>query len=385
MRISCQLFQNCFEIPSDWLSIPTYQLFEKIGLVKFLYAGFPTFLPIGQRLVNNVNNIIREEATRMGFEEIYLPLVQDICFLEKSGRANQFRKEFFEIRNSKFILTPTNEEVYIVLISQGIISPRQFPIRLFQIADKFRNVRRPRGIFRSKQFLMCDMISIDRDEKMLKESITIFEEIAKAVFRRLEISVVRVEHHKGRYVEFLVPCKEGENYIPQNTECYGEKDLRASSVAMYFLFHLEEVNFLKKPNNLLKSCVGGSYGFGIQRCIHAVIEQHRDQLGIAFPKSIRPFDIAIILLEPNDMEQRKLAEEWYHKLIELKVKAWFDDRNKKTLKEKTRLAEFYGIPLKLIIGRQEAATRTFTLKWRSGKEEKISPDINTIMKILQEI
>lgn len=382
MRISHQLFQDRFQVPEDWSSLPIYKLFEKIGLVVFSHAGFPTFLPIGQRLVNSVNSIIREEAARAGFEEVYLPLVQDNALLKKTGRADQFSEEFFRILNSEFILAPTNEEVYIDLASRTTISYRHLPIRIFQIADKFRNIKKPKGIFRSKEFLMCDMVSIDIDEQMLHESAVIFEGIVEAVFRRLEICAVRVEKHNGCYVEYLVECREGDIGIARNPDRYQHGGRPSSSVAMYFLFDHGGPKFRGINNNDMASCLG-TYGFGIQRCVHAVIEQHRDSLGIAFPESMRPFDSAVILLDPDEARQRELAEECYQKLLAIGTKPLFDDRTDKTLKEKASLADFYGIPFKLIVGHREVNSRSITLKWRNGKEERISPDPEILLKILK--
>jgi len=381
MKISHQLFQQHFQVPKDWPSLPTYKLFEEAGLVTFLQAGFPTFLPVGQRLVNGVNSVIREEAVRAGFEEVYLPLVQDGAFLEKTGRADQFGEEFFRIFNSRLILTPTNEEAFIHLSSHASISYRQLPIRLFQIADKFRNIKKPKGVLRSKEFLMCDMVSIDMDERMLRESAATFERVVEAVFRRLEMHVVRVDKDDGRYVDFLVECQEGNVKIARDPDRYQQGGTPASSVAMYFLFGHHGPEFHGGENSPIASHIG-TYGFGIQRCIHAVIEQHRDNLGIAFPKSLRPFDSSIVLFDPANVKQRELAERCYGYLLASGAKPLFDDRPDKMLKEKAGLADFFGIPFKLIVGDREADSGMVTLKWRNGKQEWISPDSDTLARIL---
>lgn len=382
MRISHQLFPDYFQIPKDWSSLPTYKLFEKVGLVTFLQAGFPTFLPIGQRLVNNVNNIIRDEAIRVGFEEMYLPLLQNVRLLEETGRANQFGGEFFRINDSCFILTPTNEEAFIHLSSQASISYRQLPIRMFQIADKFRNIKNPKGILRSKEFLMCDMVSIDQDEKMQKTSVLCFEKIAEAVFQSLDISPIRIEKNEGRYVDFLVECQEGNVNIARNPDRYQADGIPASSVGMYFLFDHRGPVFHKAGNSSGISCIG-TYGFGIQRCIHAVIEKHRDNLGVAFPKLMRPFDSSVIVMDSSDLQQNKLAEECYKKLLSIGAKPLYDDRPNKTLKEKASLADFFGIPFKLIVGNREVDSEMINLKWRSGKQESISPGIETLALLLK--
>ena len=381
MKISHQLFQEHFQVPKDWPLLPTYKLFEKAGLVMFLQAGFPTFLPVGQRLVNGVNSVIREEALRAGFEEVYFPLVQDGAFLKKTDRSNQFGEEFFRVADSQLILTPTNEEVFIHLGSCAPISYRQLPIRMFQIADKFRNIDRPKGIFRSKEFLMCDMVSIDMDEKMLRDSATTFEKIVEAVFHKLDVRIVRVEKHDGRYVDFLIECREGNVNIACNPDRYQPGGVPASSVAMYFLFDHHGPEFHGKENDSIASRIG-TYGFGIQRCIHAVIEQHRDSLGIAFPKSIRPFDSSIVLLDPANAKQRELAERCYRHLLANGAKPLFDDRPDRMLKDKAGLADFFGIPFKLIVGDREADSGMVMLKWRNGRQELVSPDSTIIARVL---
>lgn len=226
---------------------------------------------------------------------------------------------------------------------------------------------------------MCDMVSIDMDERMLRESAAVFEKIAEAVFRRLEIHTVRTEKHNGRYVDFLVECAEGGTGIAHNPDRYQHGGIPASSVAMYFLFDHCGPKFKKAGNEIAVSRLG-SYGFGIQRCVHAVIEQHRDDLGIAFPKAVRPFNSSVIVLDPAEPQQMDLAEECYGKLSAGGAKPLFDDRIGKTLKEKASLADFFGIPFKLIIGRHEASSRNITLKWRNGREERISSEFEHLLK-----
>ena len=89
MRLSKQLFQDRMTIPDNWRDIDTYKLFEECGFVEFPYSGFPLFLPVGKRVMENICRIIREEAEIGGFSEMYLPLVQSRTFLESTGRAER--------------------------------------------------------------------------------------------------------------------------------------------------------------------------------------------------------------------------------------------------------------------------------------------------------
>jgi prolyl-tRNA synthetase len=384
MKISHQLFPDKFKVPENWTSLQTYKLFEKMGLAIFPKAGFPLFLPVGQILINSVNQIIRETAYQAGFSELYLPLVQTPNFIEETGRAEQFNQEFFYTCNNKLILAPTNEEVFVNLASKGINSYRQLPVRVFQIADKFRNIKKPKGIFRSKEFLMCDMISIDLNKEMLNDSAKIFEKIVEEVFQKLEIEAVRVTKHSDHYIEYLVECPEGDIYVSRNPDRYNPSGKHSSSVAMYFLFE-QGGPFLSVADGTNRRSYVGTYGFGIQRCIHAIIEQHRDGRGISFPVSVRPFNSSVIIMDKNEPEQNKLAENCYNILLKSNAKPLFDDRADKTLKEKLDLADFYGIPVKIIIGKKEVANSTVTIKWRNGKTEEDSFASNILSTILENL
>ncbi|MCM2325607.1 MAG: hypothetical protein NDI94_04035, partial [Candidatus Woesearchaeota archaeon] len=159
MRLSKQPFQDKFNVPANWQSMQTYKLIEAMGLVEFPYSGIPTFLPMGKAITDKIMQNIKDISKKHDFEEIYFPLVQDTRFLESSGRDAKFSEEFMLLKGDMegYMLSPTNEEFYMALVQRGLSSYRQLPIKLFQIADKFRNIKKPKGILRSKEFLMCDM------------------------------------------------------------------------------------------------------------------------------------------------------------------------------------------------------------------------------------
>lgn len=382
MRLSKQLFQDKLTVPDHWRDIDTYKLFEECGLVEFPYSGFPLFLPVGKRVMENICRIIREEAESRGFNEVYLPLVQNRSFLESTGRANLFGNEFMELKDGVegYILSPTNEEVFLDLAQRGLSSYRQLPIRIYQIAEKFRNIKKAKGILRSRQFLMCDMVSMDETEQSLHESASLFEGLVDSVFSRMKLSPLRVEKNDGKYVDYLIPCSEGETSIAvdnaDNAHYAEEKDrdiTKASSVAMYFIF--EEIG---SQNPTYQSNRGtreeiylGTYGFGIQRCFHAAVEVYKDNLGINFPESIRPFDISIIVMDQDDSQQMEKGMNYYASLSSDGRKVMLDDRYGKTLKEKAELADFYGIPVKLVVGRKEVETGCVTIKGRGNRQGEL--------------
>jgi len=376
MILSKQLFQDRFLVPKNWREVQTYRLFEECGFVEFPYSGFPLFLPIGKRIMDNICSIIREEAEKRGFSELYIPLVQDKRFLESTGRAEIFEKEFMELkgRMEGFILAPTNEEIFLDLATRGLSSYRQLPIRLYQIAEKFRNILKAKGILRSRQFLMCDMISLDEDELSLRESSLLFEEIVDSIFNRMNLSPIRVEKNNGRYVDYLIPCQEGETIICKRGKRADydkrktEDNLTASSVAMYFIFeNIGTSNPTYQANDgSRKEVFLGTYGLGIQRIFHAAVEVYKDAFGINFPSSIRPFDVSIIVLDPNDVIQMEMGRRCYDYLLNNGMDVILDDRNRKSLKNKTELSDFYGIPKKVVIGKVESRSNILTIKNRGN-------------------
>ncbi|MBI2668948.1 hypothetical protein HYX14_03840 [Candidatus Woesearchaeota archaeon] len=382
MRLSKQLFQDRLAVPDNWRDIDTYKLFEECGFVEFPYSGFPLFLPIGKRVMENICGIIREEAETSGFNEVYLPLVQNRSFLESTGRANLFKNELMELKGGleNYILSPTNEEVFLDLAQRGLSSYRQLPVRIYQIAEKFRNIKKAKGILRSKQFLMCDMVSMDETEQSLHESALLFEKLVDSVFSRMKLSPLRVEKNDGKYVDYLIPCNEGETSIAFDSKGNthyareGDKDItKASSVAMYFIFEQ-----IRSQNPTYQSDRGtreeiylGTYGFGIQRCFHAAVEIYKDNLGINFPDSIRPFDISIVVMDPDDAEQMARSINYYNSLSGDGRKVMLDDRHGKTLKEKAEFADFYGAPVKLVIGRKEIETGSVTIKKRGDRQGEL--------------
>jgi prolyl-tRNA synthetase len=369
MIISKQLFQDKYIVPENFINIKSHDLMEKLGFSELVYSGFPMFGPIGRRIINYISDIIKEEAEKSGFSEIYLPLVQDKKYFQKSGRDKIFMEEFMELSNlENFILTPTNEEVFLYIAGKGIRTYKQMPTKLFQIADKFRNIKSPKGIMRTKQFLMCDMCSIDETEESLKKSAEDFENMVESVFKRFNIDTYRIDkNNDGKYIDYLIKCPEGETKIKiKDDKAFysSEKGYeKSSSIAMYFIYDLID-NFEIKYNgkdNLSNTYFLGTYGFGIQRCLHAIIEQNRNDKGIIFPKEVRPFDFYVIPIEPEDTSQLSKSLEIYHEILDKKARVALDDRNI-SFQNRANFAEFLGTPYKIFVGKNEINNDFLTLK-----------------------
>ncbi len=374
MRTSKQSNQSWFDVNKN--SQETYKLMEDAGFVDFPYSGFPLFLPIGQKIMKSIGNIIRQEAEKQGFDEIYLPLVQHRNYLEKSGRAQLFGQEFMRLAGKRkdFLLTPTNEEFLVDKMSEGLQSYKQLPLKYFQIADKFRDILKTKCLMRSRQFLMADMCSIDADIVSLRESSQSFEFMADKVFKRLGIGTFRLEKENENYVDYVIPCLDGETKIviesKEKARYANEGEVntqKASSVGMYFIFDkLDSFNIdYTDEKGISQPVLLGTYGFGLQRCFHAIVDQNKDNFGINFPSEVRPFDISIIPIDPINQKHITYSLDIYNKVRQAGKKPLLDDRST-FIKDRAVYADFIGTEYKLFIGDSEIREGNVTLKKRGS-------------------
>lgn len=379
MILANQLFQNKLYSPVNLEVLESYKLLSETGMVYFPYSGVPLFSPIGHIILNNIKQIIEKALEYYGFAQIYAPLIQHELHMQASGRYSAVKNELFFLQEKykNFYLTPTNEEFFLSLLG-GNLSYRNLPIRFFQIADKFRNIKKPKEILRSKQFLMCDAVSIDASQDSLKESAHLFEQVVATVFEKFGLDYIRCDKNDGQYVDFLILCPEGETKLIKNQsgrfEFTNEQTpYSASSLAMYFIFDCNSLLpclFTNAQGE--KQCVQmGTYGFGIQRCFHAITHQYRDALGIHYPPAIRPFNVSILPVDTKSEEQRVQAKKLYHLLHENEFKPLLDDRHSSKMKERAAFSDFLGVPYKILIGNEELKNNQLTLKSRNSKLEQI--------------
>lgn len=363
MRLSKQLFQDKLSIPDNFQAIPTYKLMEKIGLVEFTIPGIPTFLPIGQRIIQDICQAIRRNATEEGFNEVYFPLLERKQLLLDSDIYEPFKYQYIQVSfpNQDLVLAATSEEPVLDLGIRGLASYRQLPIRFLQIADKFRYVPRAKGIIKGRQFISADFTTLDRDSESLEESTSKFERLVKNFFSDIGIVPQRVIRNRERYVDFVIRTEDGEQ-----TDLNGQ---RASSVAMYHSFLTPVAIRPKFVNEMgsLESVMTGTYGIGIQRCMHAIIESGRSNQGINFSPLVRPFSHDIIVIDPSDPLQMETAEKVYRRLNEQRYRPLLDDRFKRTLKQKAEYADFFSIPNKIMVGKIEVKNKSLTIKDLKGE------------------
>ncbi|EMT38034.1 prolyl-tRNA synthetase [Thermoanaerobacter thermohydrosulfuricus] len=227
MRLSQLLVPTLREIPAE-AEIPSHILMLKAALMRKLASGVYIYLPLGQRVLRKVEQIVREEMDRAGSQEVLMSALIPAELLKESGRWDVFGPEMFKLkdRNERdFCLGPTHEEVFTDLIRNEVKSYRQLPLILYQIQTKFRDERRPRfGVMRSREFIMKDAYSFDMDWEGLDKSFNKMYEAYCRIFDRCGLKYLVVEADSGAMggkdsKEFMVISGVGEAVIAYCDNC----------------------------------------------------------------------------------------------------------------------------------------------------------------------
>ena len=220
MRLSQAFGQTLKEIPAE-AGIPSHQLLLRAGMIRCLVVGMYSYLPLAQRALRKIENIIREEMVAIDGQEIDMPLVQPAGLWQESGRLDMLvGKELvrFEDRfGRKLVLAMTHEEVVTDLVRNQIKSYRQLPLMLYQIKLKFRDEPRPRaGLIRVREFVMKDAYSFHTDKADLDQYYDRVWQAYLSIFHRSGIDVVVVEAGTGiiggsTAHEFMLISDSGED------------------------------------------------------------------------------------------------------------------------------------------------------------------------------
>ncbi|MBK5648511.1 MAG: proline--tRNA ligase, partial [Acinetobacter sp.] len=200
MRASRFLFATLRETPND-AEVISHQLMLRAGMIRKLASGLYTWLPMGVRVLNKVEAIVREEMNRAGSLETLMPVTQPASLWEESGRYVQYGPELlrFKDRHSNdFVLGPTHEEVITDLARNELKSYKQLPMNFYQIQTKFRDEIRPRfGVMRSREFIMKDAYSFHVDQASLQETYDVMYDTYCRIFTRLGLNFRPVQADTG--------------------------------------------------------------------------------------------------------------------------------------------------------------------------------------------
>ena len=226
MRTSQFLIPTLKESPAD-AAIVSHQLMLRAGMIRKLASGLYSWLPMGLRVLRNVEQIVREEMNRAGAQELLMPAVQPAELWQETGRWQQYGPELLRVTDRhkrEFCIGPTHEEVITDLVRYELKSYKQLPATFYQIQTKFRDEIRPRfGIMRSREFIMKDAYSFHASEQCLQQTYDIMYDCYSRIFSRLGLDFRAVQADTGSIGgnashEFHVLAKSGEDAIAFSTD-----------------------------------------------------------------------------------------------------------------------------------------------------------------------
>ena len=415
MRLSQYFLPTLKETPSE-AQIASHRLMLRSGMVRQSAAGIYSWLPLGLRVLRNIEQIVREEQDRAGAQELLMPTIQSADLWRESGRYDAYGKEMLRIvdrHDREMLYGPTNEELITAIFRDNVKSYRDVPKTLYHIQWKFRDEVRPRfGVMRGREFLMKDAYSFDMDYEGAKRSYeTMFNAYLKT-FKRLGVTAIPMQADSGAIGgtlthEFHILAETGESGVFYDVS-YDELaakdgiDLEALSRLYAKTDELHDPNGAGvPPAERLKTARGievghifyfgtkysqamgavvsgkdgnpvtvemGSYGIGVSRLVGALIEASHDDRGIIWNEAVAPYKVGLINLKPGDAAVDAACEQAYAALPSV----LYDDRDDRA-GVKFADMDLIGLPWQLVIGPKGLAQGLVELKNRAtGEKHELS-------------
>ncbi|MCX4905013.1 proline--tRNA ligase [Streptomyces sp. NBC_00878] len=226
-RMSRLMVKTLRDDPAD-AEVLSHKLLVRAGYVRRTAAGLWSWLPLGKKVLNNVERVVREEMDAIGAQEVALPALLPKEPYEATGRWEEYGPELFRLNDRKggdYLLGPTHEEIFTLLVKDQCSSYKDLPVILYQIQNKYRDEARPRaGILRGREFLMKDSYSFDTEDEGLAKSYALHREAYQKIFTRLGLDYRICAATAGamggsKSEEFLAPAAAGEDTFADCPNC----------------------------------------------------------------------------------------------------------------------------------------------------------------------
>jgi prolyl-tRNA synthetase len=239
LRMSTLFLRTLRDAPAD-AEVPSHQLLVRAGYVRRIAPGIYSWLPLGYRVLRAVEQVVREEMDAMGGQEVHFPALVPREIYEATGRWSDYGDGLFRLVDRKgadYLLAPTHEELFTLMVKGEYSSYKDFPVVLYQIQTKYRDEARPRaGILRGREFVMKDSYSFDLDDEGLERSYALHRETYQRIFTRLGLDFRIARAVSGAMggsasEEFLAPAESGEDTFVQCTNCDYTSNTEAVEIA----------------------------------------------------------------------------------------------------------------------------------------------------------
>jgi prolyl-tRNA synthetase len=426
MRLSRYFLPVLKETPSE-AQIVSHRLMLRAGMIRQEAAGIYAWLPLGFKVLQKVEQIVREEMDRAGAIPMLMPTLQLADLWRESGRYDAYGPEMLRItdrHDRELLYGPTNEEMITEVFRSYVRSYKDLPKNLYHIQWKFRDEQRPRfGVMRGREFLMKDAYSFDVDEAAARHSYNQMFVSYLRIFARMGLRGIPMRAETGPIGgdlshEFIVLAETGESavfcdrrvldlpipgqdvdyevdlspIIDQWTNLYAATEdvhevaryeretapddrleTRGIEVGQVFYFGDKYSKPMKAmiagPDGVERPAQMGSYGVGVSRLLGAIIEASHDEKGIIWPDAVAPFGVGIINLKPGDAAVDAACAEAYAALVKAGKDPLLDDTDDRA-GAKFATADLIGLPWQLTIGPKGVAEGVVELKRRATGERQ---------------
>ena len=428
MRLSNYFLPLLKETPAE-ATIASHQYMLRAGMIKQNSAGIYSWLPLGLKVLRNIERIVREEQNKAGAVEMLMPTIQSADLWKETGRYDAYGPEMLRITDRgdrEMLYGPTNEDMITDIFRSYVRSYKDLPKLLYHIQWKFRDERRPRfGVMRGREFLMKDTYSFDIDKDAARLSYNKMFVAYLNTFARLGLKAIPVKADTGPIGgdlshEFVILAETGESevfchkdlvemdapgdinfsddlseHVDARTALYAaademhdadefakipeDKQLTARGIEVGHIFYFGDkysgpMNAkVMGPDGKEHVVMMGSYGVGVSRLVGGIIEASHDENGIIWPRAVAPFGVGIINLKAGDAEADAACEDIYTQLSDAGCEPLYDDTSDRGGVKFSRM-DLIGLPYQVTIGPRGLKNGVVEIKHRrSGEKHELSP------------
>ena len=432
MRLSKFFLPILKENPKE-AEIVSHRLMLRAGMIRQQAAGIYTWLPLGKKVLEKINTIIREEQDRAGAIEILMPTIQSADLWRESGRYDDYGKEMLRIEDRHerdLLFGPTNEEMVTDIFRSYVKSYKDLPLNLYHIQWKFRDEVRPRfGVMRGREFLMKDAYSFDLNFEDARAAYNRMFVAYLRTFKRLGLKAIPMRADTGPIGgdlshEFIILADTGESevfcdktyldmVVPSDDVDFGnnaaiaeivsswttpyaatdemhddaewaqlpeEAKLSARGIEVGHIFHFGTKYSdamgakVMGPDGKEVAVSMGSYGIGPSRLVAGIIEAFHDENGIIWPQSVAPYGAVVINMKTGDADCDDWSKRAYEGLVRAGVDPLLDDTDQRA-GAKFATADLIGAPWQVVIGPRGVKNGVVEVKNRaSGEKSELSLD-----------
>jgi len=432
MRLTRYFLPVLKENPSE-ASIVSHRYMLRAGMIKQSSAGIYSWLPLGFKVLKNIENIVHEEQIRAGHIPMLMPTIQPADLWRESGRYEDYGEEMLRIKDRHghdMLFGPTNEEMITDIFRAHVGSYKDLPLTLYHIQWKFRDERRPRfGVMRGREFYMKDGYNFDLTKEDALHAYNRHLVSYLRTYERMGLQAIPMRADSGPIGgddthEFLVLADTGESEVFYDSvitdlkfgdreidydsveQCQGVLEEFTSRYARTDETH-DEAAFANVPEERRRSARGievgqifyfgtkysesmgatvindkqeqipvhmGSHGIGVSRLVGAIIEASHDDKGIIWPEGVTPFHCGIVNLKQGDAEADAACEALYSALESHGLEPLYDDRNERA-GGKFATMDLIGLPWRITVGPRGLKNGVVELtSRRTGESQEMAPD-----------